>query len=75
MGVLILSNNQLRYLPDSIVDLKNLKELSIKRNPNLTITSHQKEWFKNMPKLKLDVALDKIPARDVEMKQVFCFGT
>lgn len=40
-----LSNNSLHMLPDFLQKLPNLKKLVVSGNPNLVVTSHQKESY------------------------------
>ena len=53
-----LSGNNLTTLPKEIVNLTNLTNLDLKNNPNLILTTEQKEWIKELKNNGCNVSMD-----------------
>ena len=56
---LILWDNDIRYLPEEIVNFTNLKKLNLRGNPKLAISVKQKEWLDGL-KGKCEILKDDI---------------
>jgi Leucine-rich repeat (LRR) protein len=55
----LLSNNNLKKLPKNIVNLKNLKWLSLLDNKDLILEEEQKKWIQSLQNNGCKVFLEK----------------
>ncbi len=58
LTILSLSSNILSTLPNEIVNLDNLTNLDLTNNPNLILTTEQKEWIKELKNNGCHVSMD-----------------
>ena len=59
LTTLVLWDNNLVYLPEKIINFKNLKKLNLRGNPNLSVTISQKTWIDKL-KLYNSVFIDNL---------------
>ncbi len=70
LSILSLSKNDLRSLPESIINLKSLKKLQLIGNESLKISENQRLWILNLIFNKIDVEIDNQLLMDKKFKDI-----